>query len=183
MRFLPTRLEGAFLIDLEAHQDERGAFARLWDGALFAERGLEPGLAQVSVSWNPKAGTLRGLHFQLPPYEETKLVRCIRGAIFDVIVDLRAGSPSYLQWEGFELTEGNRRQLYIPKGFAHGFETLADESEVLYFISTPYAPTASGGLRWNDPALGIAWPAEPGIVSERDRTWPPLPGTSPFSFR
>jgi dTDP-4-dehydrorhamnose 3,5-epimerase len=183
MRFLPTRLEGAFLIELEPHRDERGSFARLWDGALFSGRGLEPGLAQVSVSSNPTTGTLRGLHFQLPPYEETKLVRCLVGAIFDVIVDLRAGSPSYGRWEGFELTRGNGRQLYVPKGFAHGFQTLADDSEVLYFISTPYAPTAAAGLRWDDPALGIKWPALPRVVSERDRTWPPFAGTSPFSFR
>jgi dTDP-4-dehydrorhamnose 3,5-epimerase len=183
MRFQPTRLDGAFLIELEPHQDERGAFARLWDGALFAGSGLDPTLAQVSLSWNPRAGTLRGLHFQLPPYEETKLVRCVRGAIFDVIVDLRAGSPSYLQWEGFELTHRNRRQVYVPKGFAHGFVTLAEDSEVLYFISTPYAPTAAAGLRWNDPALAIRWPAEPSVVSERDRTWPDFAGTSAFSFR
>lgn len=180
MRFLPTRLDGAFLIELEPHRDERGSFARLWDGALFAERGLEPALAQVSVSSNPAAGTLRGLHFQLPPYEETKLVRCLGGAIFDVIVDRRAGSPTYLRWEGFELSAENGRQLYIPKGFAHGFETLADDCEVLYFISTPYTPTAAAGLRWNDPALAIAWPFEPRVISERDRTWPLLPGTSPF---
>jgi dTDP-4-dehydrorhamnose 3,5-epimerase len=183
MRFLPTRLDGAFLVELEPHQDERGAFARLWDGALFAERGLEPTLAQASLSWNPGVGTLRGLHFQLPPYDETKLVRCIRGAIFDVIVDLRAGSPSYLQWEGFELTEGNRRGIYVPKGFAHGFETLVDDTEILYFISTPYAPTAASGLRWDDPALGIKWPVEPRLLSERDRRWPDFVGTSPFSFR
>jgi dTDP-4-dehydrorhamnose 3,5-epimerase len=183
MRFLSTRLAGAFLVELEPHQDERGGFARLWDGALFAERGLEPALAQVSLSWSPKAATLRGLHFQLPPYEETKLVRCIRGAIFDVIVDLRIGSPSYLQWEGFELTAGNRRQLYVPKGFAHGFQTLGDDSEILYFISTPYAPTAAAGVRWNDRAFGIAWPAEPSVISERDQRWPNFVGTSPFSFR
>jgi dTDP-4-dehydrorhamnose 3,5-epimerase len=183
MRFLPTRLDGALLIELEPHRDERGSFARLWDGALFSERGLEPGLAQVSVSSNPKTGTLRGLHFQLPPYEEAKLVRCIAGAIFDVIVDLRAGSPGYGRWEGFELTRSNGRQLYVPKGFAHGFQTLADDSEVLYFISTPYAPTAAAGLRWDDPTLGIGWPVPPRVISERDRTWPSFAGTSPFSFR
>jgi dTDP-4-dehydrorhamnose 3,5-epimerase len=183
MRFLPTRLEGAFIVELEPHEDERGSFARLWDGALFAERGLEPALAQVSLSANPRAATLRGLHFQTPPYEEAKLVQCVRGAIFDVIVDLRAGSPSYLRWEGFELGRGSGRQLYIPKGFAHGFVTLADDCEVLYFISAPYAPTAATGLRWNDPALEIEWPAEPRIISARDAAWPDFAGTSPFSFR
>lgn len=183
MRFLPTRLEGAFLVELEPHLDERGGFARLWDGAFFAERGLEPGLAQVSLSWNPRAGTLRGLHFQLPPHEEAKLVRCVRGAIFDVIVDLRSGSPTYLAWEGFELTAANRRQLYVPKGFAHGFETLEPDSEVLYFISTPYAPAAARGLRWDDPAVGIAWPSPPSVLSERDRNWPALSGTLAFPFR
>jgi dTDP-4-dehydrorhamnose 3,5-epimerase len=183
MRFLPTRLEGAFLVELEPHADERGSFARLWDGALFAERGLEPALAQASLSSNPRAGTLRGLHFQTPPYEEAKLVQCVRGAIFDVIVDLRTGSPSYLRWEGFELGRGSLRQLYIPKGFAHGFVTLADEAEILYFISAPYVPTAASGLRWNDPALGIRWPVEPRVISARDAGWPDFAGTSPFSFR
>jgi dTDP-4-dehydrorhamnose 3,5-epimerase len=183
MQFLPTRLVGALLVELEPHRDDRGFFARTWDSALFAQRGLDPSLAQVSTSWSKSAFTLRGLHFQTPPYEETKLVRCIHGAIFDAIVDLRPGSPTYLQWEGFELTEENRRQLYVPKGFAHGFETLADGSEVLYHISTPHAPTASSGLPWNDPAFGIAWPAEPRVISERDQKWPTFSGTSPFSFR
>jgi dTDP-4-dehydrorhamnose 3,5-epimerase len=183
MRFLPTRLDGAWLVELEPARDERGFFARIWDGHAFAARGLDPAMAQASLSSNRRAGTLRGLHFQLPPNAETKLVRCIRGAVFDVIVDLRRGSPTYLAWEGFELTAENRRQLYIPQGFAHGFESLVDDSELLYLISTPYAPTAAAGLRWDDPALGIEWPLPPATVSERDRAWPAFEGTSPFSFR
>jgi dTDP-4-dehydrorhamnose 3,5-epimerase len=183
MRFLPTGIAGAHLIELEPHRDERGFFARTWDGGLFGERGLEPTLAQASTSWNAKAGTLRGMHFQTPPYAEAKLVRCIRGALFDVIVDLRQGSPSWLRWEGFELTAENRRQVYIPPGVAHGFQTLVDDTEVLYLISTPYVPTASEGLRFDDPKLGIRWPAPPSVISERDRNWPLFTGTSPFLFR
>jgi dTDP-4-dehydrorhamnose 3,5-epimerase len=180
MRFRPARLQGAVVVEPEPHEDERGFFARAWDGTEFAAQGLDPGVAQISISYNRRAGTLRGLHFQHPPHQETKLVRATRGALFDVIVDLRKSSPTYLQWEGFELTDRNRLQLYIPKGFAHGFETLADETEVLYLISAPFAPGAYGGLRYDDPAIAIAWPLPVSIIAERDRTFPDFDGSTPF---
>jgi dTDP-4-dehydrorhamnose 3,5-epimerase len=180
MRFRPARLEGAFVVEPEPHEDERGFFARIWDATEFAAQGLDPGVAQISISCNRRAGTLRGLHFQYPPHQETKLVRATKGALFDVIVDLRKNSPTYLQWEGFELTDRNRLQLYIPKGFAHGFETLVDETEVLYLISAPFAPAAYGGLRYDDPALNIAWPLPVSVIAERDRNFPDFDGTTPF---
>jgi dTDP-4-dehydrorhamnose 3,5-epimerase len=181
MRYRPTRLDGAFLVEPEPHEDERGFFARLWDGEDFSRHGLDPAVAQISMSYNRRAGTLRGLHFQYPPHEETKLVRCTRGALYDVIVDLRQGSPTYLAWEGFTLTDANRLQLYVPKGFAHGFLTLADETEVFYLISTPYAAGSYGGLRWDDKRIGVAWPRAVAVIAERDRTFPDFPGTSPFT--
>jgi dTDP-4-dehydrorhamnose 3,5-epimerase len=183
MRFRPMRLDGALIVEPEPLEDERGFFARTWDAAELAKAGLDPGIAQISISHSRRAGTLRGLHFQYPPHEETKFVRCTRGALYDVIVDLRQGSPTYLQWEGVELNERNRLQLYIPKGFAHGFETLADETEVLYLISTPYTPSAYGGLRYDDPHFAIVWPRPVTVIAERDRAWPDFAGTSPFSLR
>jgi dTDP-4-dehydrorhamnose 3,5-epimerase len=181
MRFRPARLQGAFVVEPEPHEDERGFFARAWDGAEFAAHGLDPGVAQISISHNRRAGTLRGLHFQHPPHQETKLVRATKGALFDVIVDLRRSSPTYLQWEGFELTDRNRLQLYIPKGFAHGFETLADDTEVLYLISAPFAPGAYGGLRHDDRAIGIAWPLPVSVIADRDRDFPDFDGNTPFA--
>jgi dTDP-4-dehydrorhamnose 3,5-epimerase len=180
MRFRPARLAGVFVVEPEPHEDERGFFARAWDGTEFAAHGLDPGVAQISISYNRRAGTLRGLHFQHPPHQETKLVRATKGALFDVIVDLRRSSPTYLQWEGFELTDRNRLQLYIPKGFAHGFETLVDETEVLYLISAPFVPGAYGGLRYDDPAIGIAWPLPVSVIADRDRTFPDFAGNTPF---
>src|SRR5215467_5850943 len=158
MIFSATRLNGAWLIDIEPREDERGFFARTWCRQQLAAQHLDAEIAQESISYNRYRGTVRGLHFQHPPHEETKIVRCTSGAIFDVIVDLRRSSPTYLLWQGFELTADNRRALYIPKGLAHGFQTLTNVAEVSYQISAFYAPEAAGGYRYDDPAFGIAWP-------------------------
>jgi len=174
-----TRLADARLIELEPRTDERGFFARTWCRRELAEQGLDTEIAQESLSYNQRAGTLRGLHFQKPPHEETKIVRCVRGAIFDVIVDLRPDSPTFKQWQGFELSAGNHRALYIPKGFAHGFQSLVDQTEVLYQISAFYVPEASAGYRYNDPAFGISWPLPLGTASERDLNWPDFQGGLP----
>ena len=173
MRFVETRLPGSYLVELERREDERGSFARTWCRDELAAQGLSTEVSQCSVSRNKKAGTLRGLHFQSAPHEEVKLVRCTRGAIYDVIVDLRAGSKTAGEWIGVELTAEAGNALYVPKGFAHGFQTLVDESEVFYMMSDPYAPEASTGVRWDDPAFGIDWPAAATrTISERDLTWP-----------
>ncbi len=173
MRFVPLELDGAFLVELERHEDERGFFARTWDGDEFAAHGLDAEVAQCSLSRNTRAGTLRGMHFQREPHQETKIVRCVRGAIFDVIVDLRTGSRTRGEWIGVELDALGGKALYVPKGFAHGFQTLADDTDVLYVISVSYAPDAAAGVRWDDPVIGIEWPdiAER-VVAPRDRAWP-----------
>jgi dTDP-4-dehydrorhamnose 3,5-epimerase len=172
MLFTSTRLEGAFLIDIEPKKDERGFFARTWCRHELAARGLDTEVAQESISYNRLAGTVRGLHFQRPPHEENKIVRCTRGAVFDVIVDLRLHSPSHLRWQGFELTNENRRAVYIPKGVAHGFQTLTDDCEVNYHISAFYAPEAAGGYRYDDAIFQIKWPLPVTVISERDMSWP-----------
>ena len=175
MIFEAAPLAGAFIITPEPAGDERGEFARLFCAETFAAQGLDRRLDQISYSFNRRKGTLRGLHLQRPPHGEAKLVRVTAGAIFDVIVDVRAGSPTFGRWFGLELSAADRRQLYIPIGFAHGFQTLTDAAEVAYAISTPYAPHAQDGLRWNDPALAIAWPDPAGaILSERDQGLSPL---------
>jgi dTDP-4-dehydrorhamnose 3,5-epimerase len=168
MRVTPTPLDGAFLVELETHADDRGFFARTYCREEFAAVGIASRFDQCSVSYNARRGTLRGLHWQAEPHGEEKLVRCTSGAIFDVIVDLRPESPTLRRWFGLELDAVNRRALYIPKGCAHGFISLSDASEVLYMISAVYEPTAARGLRWNDPALGIVWPIAPTVISERD---------------
>jgi dTDP-4-dehydrorhamnose 3,5-epimerase len=168
MRFEETEIPGCVVVHPERHEDARGYFARTWDGAVLAQRGLNPAVAQCSVSFNRKRGTLRGMHYQAPPHEEAKLVRCTRGAVFDVCLDLRPDSPSFRRWVGVELTAENGVALYVPEGCAHGFLTLADDTEVFYMISAPYAPVAARGVRWNDPAFGIAWPAEVTVIHERD---------------
>ena len=168
-----TEIPGAFVIEPEPVADERGSFARIFDADEFAERGLETEFVQWSVSFNERTGTLRGLHFQREPHAETKLVRCTRGSLFDVIVDLRPDSPAFTRWAAVELSADNRRALYIPKGLAHGFQTLADGTEVVYAITEPYAPDSAAGVRWDDPAFGIDWPpAEDRVMSEKDRSWP-----------
>jgi dTDP-4-dehydrorhamnose 3,5-epimerase len=175
--FSETPLRGAFVIDLEPSSDERGFFARTWCQQEFEARGLETRLVQCSMSFNTRAGTLRGLHYQASPYEEVKIVRCTSGAIFDVIVDLRPESPTYLKHYSVILSSVNRRMLYVPRGFAHGFETLENETEVLYQMSEFYEPEYSRGVRWDDPAFCIAWPAtKHRIMSARDQAYPDLRG-------
>jgi dTDP-4-dehydrorhamnose 3,5-epimerase len=174
VRFTETKVEGAFLIEPEPIADERGFFARTWCREEFQANGLNPALAQANVSFNHRKGTLRGLHYQAAPHQEAKLVRCTRGAIWDVVVDLRPGSPSYLGWAGAELTDGNRAMLYVPEGCAHGFLTLTDAAEVAYQMSAPYAPDAARGVRWDDPAFGIEWPGEVVVINQRDASYPYL---------
>ena len=172
MKFNETLLRGAYLVDIEPVQDDRGFFARCWCEREFASHGLVSKFVQCSVSFNKLKGTLRGMHYQTAPHEETKLVRCTMGAIHDVIVDLRPNSPTFKRWVGIELTSENRRMLYIPKGYAHGFQTLVDGTEVSYQMSEPYFPESAAGCRWNDPAFGIEWPPGPRVISDRDRTYP-----------
>ena len=172
MIFTETPLKGAYVIDPERLADERGFFARTWCRLEFERHGLNPGLAQCSISFNHRKGTLRGMHYQVAPHAETKLVRCTAGAISDVIVDLRADSATYKQWFALEMSSDNRRMMYIPEGFAHGFLTLTDTVEVSYQISEIYSPESSRGVRWNDPAFGIRWPREVTVISERDRAYP-----------
>jgi dTDP-4-dehydrorhamnose 3,5-epimerase len=167
-----TPLSGAFVVEPEPARDERGFFARMFDREAFAAHGLAPDVDQTSVSFNVQAGTLRGMHYQAGPHGEEKLVRCVRGAVHDVIVDLRPDSPTFRGWFGLDLDEDSRLALYVPKGMAHGFLTLADGAEVLYQISTPYVPGAARGVRFDDPAFGIRWPGAPQVISERDRTYP-----------
>lgn len=172
MIFTPTPLEGVWLVDLDRHVDERGWFARCWCQREFAEHGLDSRLAQASLSFNRRRGTVRGMHYQRAPYGEVKLVRCIRGALFDVALDLRPASPSYRQWRGFELSGESGRALYIPEGVAHGFQTLGPDTEVLYQMSTAYVPEAAAGVRPDDPAFAIAWPLPVSCLSARDAAWP-----------
>ena len=182
MRFEDIPLAGAFLIAPDPVEDERGAFARLFDAAAFATRGLAAAFDQFSVSFNRRAGTLRGLHLQRPPHPETKLVRVTAGAIFDVVVDLRAGSPTYGRWHGAELSADNRRQFYIPAGFAHGFQTLTDAAEVSYAIAAAYRAELQDGVRFDDPEIGVAWPAPVSIMSERDKNLPCLADFKPIEI-
>lgn len=175
MKFAPTPLAGAQVIELERMEDERGFFARSFCEEEFRRHGLDPAVAQCNVSWNRRRGTLRGLHFQAAPHEEAKVVRCTRGAMWDVIVDLRESSATRLEWFAAELTADNRRALYVPKGFAHGFQTLADDTEVLYQMSESYRADLGRGVRWNDPRLGIRWPLPDPILSARDQGYPLLP--------
>jgi dTDP-4-dehydrorhamnose 3,5-epimerase len=177
MIFTATPLTGAFIVDLERYSDERGFFARAFCAEEMAAHGLASSFVQSSVSFNQSKGTLRGLHFQAAPYEEEKLVRCTAGGIFDVIVDVRPGSPTHRQWFGIELNAANHRSLYVPKGFAHGFLTLSEGAEVLYMMSVPFKAGVGRGLRWNDPALAIRWPADPVVLSARDAEYPWLEPT------
>jgi len=172
MIFRETELSGCYLIDPDLIEDDRGFFARTFDAEEFLRCGLNPGVAQSSISHNHLAGTLRGLHYQASPHQEAKLVRCLRGRVFDVVVDLRLGLPTYMQWQGFELNSENRTAVYVPEGLAHGFLTLADDSELLYQVTANFEPAVSRGLRWDDPALHISWPASPTCISARDTGWP-----------
>jgi dTDP-4-dehydrorhamnose 3,5-epimerase len=170
--FQPTTLDAAFMVELERRYDERGFFARTWCAEEFGARGLAVEIAQCSLSYNRSAGTLRGMHYQAPPHAETKLVRCTRGAIYDVLVDLRPSSPSYLRWIGVELSADNGRMVYAPEGLAHGFQTLTDDAEVAYQMSVPYHREAERGVRYDDPAFAIQWPLPVRVISSKDAAWP-----------
>jgi dTDP-4-dehydrorhamnose 3,5-epimerase len=169
--FEPAGLEGAWILQLDRHEDERGFFARVWCAEELQRRGLNADLAQCSLSYNRLAGTLRGMHYQAAPAQEAKIVRCIRGAVHDVLLDLRCASPSYRRWVSRELTADNRESLYVPEGVAHGFMTLCDDVEVLYLISCEYAPDLARGVRWDDPAFAIRWPQTPTVISARDSSY------------
>lgn len=172
MRFTETTLAGAYVVDIEPQEDERGFFARSWCRDEFARRGLAPSLAQCNISFNRRRGTLRGMHFQRAPYGEVKVVRCTRGRILDVLLDLRPASPTFCRWIGVELSADNHRMLYVPEGIAHGFQTLDDDTELFYQMSEPYRAEAAAGVRWNDPRFGIEWPIPSPIVSARDAAFP-----------
>lgn len=172
MKFIATELGGACVIEPERLEDERGFFARTFCKDEFAAHGLRATFVQCSVSFNARQGTLRGMHFQEKPHEEAKLVRCTQGAIFDVIIDIRKSSPTFMRWVATELTAENHRMLYVPEGFAHGFQTLADDSEVFYQMSEIHRPESARGIRWNDPAFAIRWRLDSPVVSARDAAYP-----------
>jgi dTDP-4-dehydrorhamnose 3,5-epimerase len=171
MRFLPTPLEGATVILPEPLRDERGYFARTFSVEEFAAHGLDPRVNQCNLAFNERRGTLRGLHYQAAPHGEAKLVTCVQGALWDVIVDLRPGSPTHGRWHALELTAQQRSMLFVPEGFAHGYQTLEDATAVFYQMSSPHHPEAARGIRWNDPALALPWPIPVPIISERDATF------------
>lgn len=172
MKFHPTPLHGAFTIELEKRGDDRGFFARFFCQKEFEAAGIPTSIVQINNSLSAKAGTLRGMHYQLPPAAEVKVVRCIRGALFDVIIDLRPDSPTYGQWFGAELTAENRLMMYVPQGFAHGLQTLADDTEAFYLVNAYYGPDEERGVRFDDPKFGIKWPRPPADLSPKDRGWP-----------
>ena len=171
MKFFETELKGSYIIELEKLEDERGFFTRIWDKKKIQDKGLDSDLVQMSFSFTKKKGTLRGMHFQKKPFEETKLVRCTRGKIFDVIIDLRPESNTYKKWIGVELKSDNLKMLYIPEGFAHGFQTLEDDTEVFYQMSNWFSPEHVRGIRWNDPSFQIKWPLPVENISDKDKTW------------
>lgn len=174
MIFKELQLDGVYTVDLEPKEDSRGFYARAWCRDEFGSKGLATDFAQINISYTHKKGTVRGLHYQLPPYGEVKLVRCVRGTIFDVVIDMRPESPTYRQWLGIELSAENRRALYVPENFAHGFVSLTDDCELIYSISSEYHPESERGIRYNDPSIGIQWPIDIDIVSEKDRNLPDL---------
>lgn len=171
MIFRETELPGVFVIELEKKEDERGFFARAWCSREFSAHGLASVFVQCNISFNAKKGTIRGLHYQCRPYEEIKVVRCTRGAIFDVVIDIRPDSPNFCKWISVTLTGDNHKMLYVPGGFAHGFQTLHDNTEVFYQMSEYYYPEYSGGFRWDDPAFGIKWPLPCSCISQKDRSY------------
>lgn len=176
MIFTETKLAGAFLIEPERHDDVRGFFARNWSEREFAEQGLVSHFVESNISFSQKTGTLRGMHYQAAPHGQVKLVRCTSGAVYDAIIDLRRDSPTFKQWTAVELTARNHLTLYVPLGFAHGFQTLEDDSEVTYQVSSPYHPESSTGLRWDDPAFEISWPEGERVIIDRDRLYPDFVG-------
>jgi dTDP-4-dehydrorhamnose 3,5-epimerase len=169
MQYHPTPLDGAYTIDLEKHGDDRGFFARVACEKEFADHGLNGDFVQINTSLSADKATLRGMHYQLPPHGEVKLVRCLRGAIYDVILDLRIESATFGKWFAAELNADNRLMMYVPEGFAHGIMTLTDDTEIIYFVTAAYAPEAERGVRWNDPKFAINWPMPPAVLSDRDR--------------
>ncbi len=171
MLFTPTKFPGVYVIDLEKWEDERGFFARAWCQCEFEGHGLNTRLVQCNISRNKKKGTLRGMHFQRPPYAEAKLVRCTKGAVYDVAIDLRPASPTFKHWMSVELTEDNWRMLFVPEGFAHGYQTLRDDAEVFYQLSEFYHPESASGVRWDDPTFNIVWPLSDCIISPQDRSF------------
>jgi dTDP-4-dehydrorhamnose 3,5-epimerase len=169
MKFIEVPLSGAFIVELEPHTDERGAFTRIFCQKEFAEIGFNKQIVQINHSFTKNIKTIRGMHFQCPPSSEIKIIRCIRGKVFDVMVDIRAASPTFLKWYGIELSDDNMRMVYLPQGFAHGFQTLTDDAELMYHHSAFYSPQHERGIRFDDPALKILWPLLPGTISDRDR--------------
>lgn len=180
MKFEQTTLQDAFLITLDRRGDERGWFARTFCRDTFAAQGLQTEFVQHNGSLSRTRGTLRGMHFQRGAAAEVKLLRCVTGAVIDIIIDLRPESATYKRWEAFELSAQNARLLYVPRGFAHGFQTITEDVEMHYLVSAPYTPQAEGGVRWNDPAFKLAWPLEPTVMSEKDRNWPDFAGEPVF---
>lgn len=173
MIFQETKLKGAFVIDIEKHKDERGYFARSWCRKEFKAHGLNPIVVQANVAFSSNKGTLRGMHYQADPYQEAKLIKCLRGKVFDVIIDLRSNSATYCEWFGMELTAEDHTMLYVPEGFAHGYQALLDNTEVFYLVSQFYTPDSERGVRWNDSVFGIEWPVTDDLViSEKDKNWP-----------
>ncbi len=172
MKFVETLLPGVYVIYPEFHSDERGLFVRTFCREEFVLRGLNPSVVQCSTSWNRVRGTVRGMHYQVPPHSEYKLVRCTRGRLYDVVLDLRSSSPTYGEWIGYELDPESRAAVYVPPGCAHGYQTLEDGTEVFYQMSEAYCPSHATGVRWDDPAFGITWPLPVSVISERDRLWP-----------
>jgi dTDP-4-dehydrorhamnose 3,5-epimerase len=176
MVFKETRLKGAFIIELEKIVDDRGFFSRAWCQKEFKAHGLNPNVVQCNLSFNTSKGTLRGMHYQIAPHEEAKIIRCTRGKVYDVIIDLRPQSPTYLRWAGFELSSENRKMLYVPESFAHGYLTLADNTELFYQVSRFYSPESECGIRWNERAVNIKWPRTNGlIITDKDKNWPDFP--------
>jgi dTDP-4-dehydrorhamnose 3,5-epimerase len=172
MTFTETNVQGCFILGPDRFDDERGFFSKIFDAREFTQRGLDTDFAQFNLAYNHRKGTLRGMHFQSPPHEEVKLVRCTRGAVYDVIIDLRPASPTYLQWSGVELSADNYLTYYVPRGCAHGYLTLTDHAEVTYNVTAAYAPHSARGVRWNDRAFAIKWPIQPTIINPRDANYP-----------
>lgn len=179
MKFIPTRIEGAYIVEAEPHRDERGTFCRTFDASEFAEYGLAGEVAQGSFATNVRRGTMRGMHWQVAPALETKYVRCVRGVVYDQIVDLRLESPTYLERVGVELSADNWRGLFVPALCAHGYQTLTDDTEVHYVMNEYYDPATQRGLRYDDSALGLEWPVEVTVISDKDSSWPPFTPDSP----
>ena len=172
MKFIETKLPGAFVIEPEKKEDKRGFFTRTWCKNELGNHGLKAEIAQVNINFNKQRGTLRGMHYQAAPYGECKIIKCTRGAVFDVVIDLRKDSPTYLDWIGVELTGDNFRMLYVPENFSHGFITLEDQTEICYMVTQFYTPEAERGIRWDDPSFNIKWPLHPQVISDKDSSYP-----------